>query len=280
MNKVFLIGNGYVCDYISELKDESKEYIGVCRSNKNNFDFNVKLDISKDNEKIAQLIQDVSQVVYLVPPQQHGDEDFILMNFMRSVNKNNISKIVYISTSGVYGDRNDQLVRETDEVNPNTSRAKRRVNAEKQIKNSSIDYVILRVPGIYGRGRLPLKRIDERTPLIRKDICKHTNLIHAKDLSKIILECTNNKNINKQIINVSDGSPIKTTDYYLHIYDELNIPYPDFIDYSQAEKIYDKKRLSFINESRILDTTLMERLFPSIIEFKDIRQGIKDSLKG
>ena len=56
------------------------------------------------------------------------------------------------------------------------------------------------------------------------------------------------------------------------------MPYPDFIDYSQAEKMYDEKRLSFINESRILDTTLMDSLFPDIIEFKDIRQGIEDSL--
>ena len=55
------------------------------------------------------------------------------------------------------------------------------------------------------------------------------------------------------------------------------MPYPDFIDYCKL-KMYDEKRLSFINESRILDTTLMDSLFPDIIEFKDIRQGIEDSL--
>ena len=278
MNKVFLIGNGYVCEYISQLRDNTEEYIGVCRSKKNNFDSNIRLDVSKNDEQIANLVQDTSQIVYLTPPQQHGDEDSILSNFMGSINKKNVSKIIYISTSGVYGDRNDQLVSEEDNVDPITPRAKRRVDAEKQIKSSGLDYIILRVPGIYGRGRLPLKRIKERLPLIRKDICKHTNLIHAKDLANIILECVNSREICNQIINVSDGTPIKTTDYYLHIYDELNIPYPDFIDYSEAEKIYDEKRLSFINESRILDTTLMHRLFPNIIEFKDIRQGIKDSL--
>ena len=241
MNKVYLIGNGYVCDYISELRDNSSEYIGVCRSKKDNFDYNIELDISKENERLSKLIQDVSQVIYLAPPQQEGDEDLILMNFIRYVNKKNINKIIYISTSGVYGDRNDQLVSEGDEVNPRTSRAKRRVDAERQIMSSGLDYVILRVPGIYGRGRLPLKRIQERIPLIKKDICKHTNLIHAKDLASIILECVDNKKINRQIINVSDGSPIKTTDYYLHIYDQLNMPYPDFIDYSQAEKCMMKK---------------------------------------
>ena len=81
------------------------------------------------------------------------------------------------------------------------------------------------------------------------------------------------------IINVSDGTAIKTTDYYLHIYDLIGQPYPEFIDYEDASKLYDKKRQSFINESRILDTRLMLELFPNIVEFKDVREGIKDCLK-
>ena len=79
----------------------------------------------------------------------------------------------------------------------------------------------------------------------KKDICKHTNLIHAKDLASIILECVDNKKINRQIINVSDGSPIKTTDYYLHIYDQLNMPYPDFIDYRKLKKCMMKKTVIY-----------------------------------
>jgi glutamyl/glutaminyl-tRNA synthetase len=79
-------------------------------------------------------------------------------------------------------------------------------------------------------------------------------------------------------MNVSDGTPIKTTDYYLQIYDQLNMKYPEFIDYEQANKVYDSKRKSFINESRILDVSLMNEIFPGIIEYKNIKDGIKDSL--
>ncbi len=80
------------------------------------------------------------------------------------------------------------------------------------------------------------------------------------------------------VMNVSDGTPIKTTEYYLHIYDVLKLNYPKFIDYEEANELYDDKRKSFINESRILDVSLMNRIFPGIIEFKDVREGIKDSL--
>ena len=154
---------------------------------------------------------------------------------------------------------------------PVTDRAKRRVDAENQIEASGINYTILRVPGIYGKGRLPLKRINERLPLIKKDLCKYTNLIHAKDLARIIIGCLTNTKTSRLIINVSDGTPIKTTDYYLKIYDALDLSYPEFIDYDQASLLYDEKRLSFIKESRILDVSLMNKIFPDIIEYKDVQ---------
>ena len=116
-------------------------------------------------------------------------------------------------------------------------------------------------------------------PLIKRDICKHTNLIHAKDLSSIIENCISNEQTNNITMNVSDGTPIKTTDYYLKIYDALKIDYPEFIDYEKANKIYDEKRKSFINESRILDVSKLNELMPDIIRFKDVTEGIKDCLQ-
>ena len=65
----------------------------------------------------------------------------------------------------------------------------------------------------------------------------------------------------------------------IYIYDALKKTYPEFIDYDAAEKLYDEKRKSFIKESRKLDTSLMNKIFPDIIEYKDIREGIKQSLK-
>jgi nucleoside-diphosphate-sugar epimerase len=123
-----------------------------------------------------------------------------------------------------------------------------------------------------------MKRVDSNLPLIRQNICKHTNLINAKDLAKIIIQCLSHRETMNIVMNVSDGTPIKTTEYYLHIYDALKLEYPKFIDYEEANELYDDKRKSFINESRILDVSLMDRIFPDIIEFKDIREGIKDSL--
>ena len=275
---VYLVGNGYVSNYISQIKIENKKYAGVCRSEKKNCDANIQLDISVDNKKLKELIREKSIIVYLVPPQQNGCLDLVLKNFLLNVNKKYIQKIIYTSTSGVYGDKKDKVVNESESIEPITDRAKRRANAESQIESSGLKYTILRVPGIYGKDRLPMKRIKERLPLIKKDICKHTNLIHVKDLARLIVACFNNSASDMSTINVSDGTAIKTTDYYLHIYDLIGQPYPEFIDYEDASQLYDKKRQSFINESRILDTRLMREIFPNIIKFKDVREGIKDCL--
>ena len=278
MDKLYLIGNGYVANCICENYSELFHLIGVSRSNKENCSENITLDISVKSSQLSNLILSDSNIVYLAPPQKSGNKDRILEVFLSSVQLSRIKRFVYISTSGVYGDKKDAIVNEKSSTNPITDRAKRRADAEQQIINSGLEYLILRVPGIYGKGRLPLKRVKERLPLIKESICKHTNLIHVKDLSKIIINSIKKDDAKNIVLNVSDGCPIKTTTYYKHIYDALNIEYPKFIDYDEAMAIYDDKRKSFINESRILNIDLMKKLFPNAIEFKDIRDGIKDCL--
>ena len=73
-----------------------------------------------------------------------------------------------MSTTGVYGDCRGALVDESTPVNPRTARARRRVNAEEMTRiwchERQIRRVVLRVPGIYGPGRLPLQRLREGEP--------------------------------------------------------------------------------------------------------------------
>ena len=95
MSMIYLVGNGYVSDYISQIKIENKKYVGVCRSEKKNCDINIKLDISVDNEKLKELITEKSIVIYLAPPQQNGCIDLVLKNFLLNVKKR-IYKKLYI----------------------------------------------------------------------------------------------------------------------------------------------------------------------------------------
>ena len=98
---------------------------------------------------------------------------------------------MYISTSGVYGDCDGERVDETRAVNPQTPRAVRRVDAEQQLLawggRHAIPVVVLRAPGIYSAGRLPVERLMKGTPVLEERDDVYTNHIHADDLAAIAL---------------------------------------------------------------------------------------------
>ncbi len=285
MKKIILAGFGYLGKFIEQQADfNNKKVLYKLSRNPDKyrsvFGKHVEVDFDKEKFDIREML-DGSTIVYMAPPNKDKDKDPRLENFLNNTKRLNIEKIIYISTSGVYGDCGGSYVTEEAELKPLTSRAKKRVIAEKMImKYSTVNntnYVILRVPGIYGLGRLPLSKIREREPLIIKDECKITNLINVEDLARVVWRVIKD-NINNEIINVSDGTPITSTEYYLKIYDELEIEYPPFINMKEAAKYYSKERLSFMSESRILDVSKMKRLFSDCIKYSNISDGIKRSL--
>ena len=142
----------------------------------------------------------------------------------------------------------------------------------------NIGGIIFRVPGIYGRNRLPIKRVKERDPLIKIEESRTTNLIHVSDLTRLIIKAVELTNNETEIINVSDGKAVKTTKYYEIIYKSLNIKLPEYISYEQAISMYDQKRASFLKESRVLDVSKMKQLFPDCIKYENLEDGIKESL--
>ena len=285
MKKIILAGFGYLGKFIEQQADfNNKKVLYKLSRNPDKyrsvFGKHVEVDFDKEKFDIREML-DGSTIIYMAPPNKDKDKDPRLENFLNNTKRLNIEKIIYISTSGVYGDCGGSYVTEEAELKPLTSRAKKRVIAEKMImKYSTVNntnYVILRVPGIYGLGRLPLSKIREREPLIIKDECKITNLINVEDLARVVWRVIKD-NINNEIINVSDGTPITSTEYYLKIYDELEIEYPPFINMKEAAKYYSKERLSFMSESRILDVSKMKRLFSDCIKYSNISDGIKRSL--
>ena len=98
--------------------------------------------------------------------------------------------LVYVSTSGVYGDCAGDWVAESRPVAPATPRALRRVNAERALRHlgrAGLRLSILRVPGIYApdrAGGTPEARLRRGTPVLAAPDDVYTNHIHADDLAK------------------------------------------------------------------------------------------------
>ena len=282
---LILAGSGYLGNaIIDNMKQSNHDYsiTEIARSRKRrSIDINsLQFDIDKDFANLECL--ENSKIIYMAPPDTSSKSDLRITKFLKLIENKNINRFIYMSTSGVYGDCKGQTVTEEDAIKPLTDRAKRRADAETQVlkysKHNNSRTIILRVPGIYGKDRLPLKRIINREPLIRHDDSRVTNLIHVDDLSRIVIRSLDIDIKKDEVVNVSDGTPIKTTEYYEIIYELLGKELPDYITYEDAKRLYDDKRLSFLNESRVLDIKKMNQLMPGCIRYQDIRKGIEKSL--
>ena len=283
MNKVILAGSGYLGEYILEQICDVTDLsvIDVCRTNKTTKGGVINIIRDFDNKNNDLEFMNNGTVIYMAPPSTNSLSDDRINNFLKDISSLIIKKIIYISTSGVYGNCDGKLVDESTPVAPITERAIRRVSAEKQLmafaKKNKIKLIILRVPGIYGPGRLPLERVRLREPLIKTGESRITNIIHVMDLARICISSVYQET-SMEIINVSDGSPLKTTAYYEYIYQATNQKLPEYITFSQALKDYSKKRISFLKESRILNVEKMNMLFPKCIKYSDAKDGIRESL--
>src|SRR5512139_2042276 len=106
---------------------------------------------------------DGAAIAYLAPPPDDGTDDPRLLRFLAALGRAQPTVLLYMSTTGVYGDTRGGTVTEESPLLPSNERARRRVAAENAAQawcaGRDVRCVVLRVPGIYGPGRLPLDRL-------------------------------------------------------------------------------------------------------------------------
>jgi len=218
-------------------------------------------------------------VFYLMPPQGGGLSDYRMLNFCRQLSPGNCpSKLVYISTSGVYGDCGGAVVTEETPVNPQTSRAKRRVSAEQQLREQAdklgFPLVILRVTGIYGPGRLPVTRVMQGHPVLKPEEARFTNRIHSLDLVRVCLAAME-KGEDGDIFNVSDGQQSTMSEYFTAVADLHNLPRPRQISMAEAEQEMNPLMLSYLKESRRMENRRMKEKLEIELLFPTLSAGLK-----
>ena len=126
------------------------------------------------------------RILYSVPPNARKEGDPRLATFLDLLSSAP-ARIVYLSTTGVYGDRGGDRVTEETPPAPGTARAERRLAAEQLLASwcgqQGTECFVLRVPGIYGPGRLGLDRLRAGTPVIAEADASPGNRIHVDDLA-------------------------------------------------------------------------------------------------
>ena len=219
-------------------------------------------------------------LLYTVPPTPYGDEDLRLERFLAALRTAPV-RFVYLSTSGVYGDRGGAPTDETAAPAPSTDRARRRLHAEAAIAawcdDRGVEPTVLRVPGIYGPGRLGLDRLRRREPVLREADANPGNRIHVDDLALACLAALQH-DAPTGIYNVSDGDHRSSTAFSKDVAAQAGLPAPPEIPREEANRRFSAARRSFLNESRVLDTRKMRDVLGVTPRYADSTEGIAASL--
>lgn len=220
-------------------------------------------------------LQDVV-LFYFAPPARDSEDERRLRRFL-AVDRAIPRRLIYISTSGVYGDCGGAWVDEDTPLNPQTPRAKRRADAELALDEfhtrSGAPVTILRVPAIYGPGALPLARLRRRDPVVIPTQAPFTNRIHVEDLVRACIVLAAEERATA-IYNVSDGRPLNMTDYFFRVADYFGVPRPPVITLEEARERLSAEQLSFWTESRRLNNNRLLQRLPDGLLYPDLESGL------
>jgi nucleoside-diphosphate-sugar epimerase len=191
---------------------------------------------------------------WLAPPPGDGATDARLRGWL-SAQRGRIGRVVYISTSCVYGDCDGRWIDESEPLKPQTARAGRRADAEAALAQWASErgtvHVILRVPGIYGPGRWPLQRLRAGTPVLREADSPFSNRVHAEDLAAAAMLAAQ-RGRNGCAYNIADGAPTTMADYFTRCARRFGLPEPPAVDRDEARRVFTPAMWSFMEESKRL----------------------------
>ncbi len=286
MKHVFILGYGYMGRLIAEsLVGQGLRVTAVARNAdkqwenaKGNPTF-IRADLDEATTLGGLPLND-SIVFYLAPPSDSNDQDLRVRNLVQAMDRQRPARLIYFSTTGVYGNCDGSWVTEQTPTQPDTPRGRRRLDAEQVLsawaQRERFPCLIFRVPGIYGPNRLPFATIQSGKPILRAELAPFSNRIHALDLAALAVAAAESGEAG--VYNVSDGNPGTMTDYFLEVARAAGLPQPPQVDWQQAEAALSPAMLSYLHESRRIDSSKLRRVFPGIIQFSDWRAGVAQAV--
>ncbi len=186
-------------------------------------------------------------------------------------------RVVYISTSGVYGDCGGAWVAETRPIRPHNARAQRRADAERRLRRwagrTGRRLAILRAPGIYAQDRMPAARVRQGLPALLPEEDIHTNHIHAEDLARLAIVALFRGRPNR-LYNAVDDSALKMGDWFDVVADHLGLPRPPRLTRDAVLAAVTPAMRSFLSESRRLVNRRIKRELRFRLLYPTVREGL------
>ena len=233
-----------------------------------------------DRQSLRRLAGIADAVLHFAPPPQTGHGDPRMARLLAALaGRSSLPQgVVYISTTGVYGDCAGARVDETRPCRAQTARGRRRVDAERRLRafgrRNQVRVALLRAPGIYAGDRLPLERLRRGDPVLAADEDVHTNHIHAEDLARIACLALFRAGPGRAY-NASDDSGLRMGEYFDAVAERFGLARPPRMARAEIVHHLSPLTLSFMSESRRLDNRRLKRELRLRLRYPTVADGLR-----
>ena len=271
---VCALGYGYLTKFVfKRICSLGIKGIGVTSKNINNSEFTNITFVSRN--EIKEILAYSTHLLITAPPDDKGC--CIFNKYSDQVLASNIKSIIYISSTGVYGNHNGDWVDENSLLNAKSQFDKIRVKSEKQwktfCKKNNLNLNIVRISGIYGPQRIIKFNKKKLDVIIKKN--HYFSRIHILDaarlISKIIIE-----NFNNEIWNLADDFPSTRELFLLEAIEIKNIKNFARIQFEEYKATLSDRGKKFWNNNKRVSNSKVKKYFEYRFIFPNYKSGIKN----
>lgn len=287
--KLFCFGYGYTCDYLghelSQLGGGAWRLFGTTRDPEKRATLRARgvqvYNFDADHPLLDPLdiMEETTHVVISTPPDDEGDPAF-LTHAEDILKIPGIEWVGYLSTTGVYGDRQGGWVDENSELRPSSRRGTRRVLAEEQWlslhKSHGLPVHVFRLAGIYGPGRSALDSV-------RAGVARRINKpghafarIHVEDIVNVLIASMARPNPGA-IYNVCDDAPAPSHEVIACACELLGRNAPPLVEFDDANLAPITR--SFYMDNRKVKNDRIKTELGVKLKYPDFRAGLRGCLE-
>jgi nucleoside-diphosphate-sugar epimerase len=279
--EMLVFGHGYSAGFLTpELVSRGWHVIGTTRSNLDRVRQSgaSPLQWPGDETSIRAAIDRADAILIAVAPDADGDP--VLNGFAEDLARTRPRWLGYLSTTGVYGDRQGDWVDEGSVLDAKTRRGRARVAAEAAWQDlatqSALPLHIFRLAGIYGPGRGPFEKVRNGTARRIVKAGQVFSRIHVEDIAQVLLASIAAP-APGAVYNLCDDDPAPPEDVIAHAARLLGLPVPQAIPFDQAEMT--PMARSFYADSKRVRNDRIKRELGITLRYPDYRSGLEALLK-
>jgi nucleoside-diphosphate-sugar epimerase len=224
-----------------------------------------------DDAAMRAALAAASHVLVSLPPDETGDP--FLRRWRGALGRP--EWIGYLSTTGVYGDRQGGWVDETGELAPVNARSRWRVAAEAEwlaLAGEGLPVQVFRLAGIYGPGRSALDRLREGTAQRVVKPGQVFSRIHVDDIVQA-LRASMQRGQPGAVWNLADDEPAPPQDVIAFAAELLGMEPPPEVAFEDAE--LSPMARSFYAESKRVDNRRLRDALGVRLAYPDYRAGLR-----